>query len=203
MQRLEVSGAVRPLQWSLGIKGLIRLGLGVTSGYRRDITQIWALLRYYTVYSGNIVQSFLDNTLVPNLENVTDWMSRNVGKCHYTLRNMMENHRSHGKVCLWQHYLLIYTTELFKIDIFKKLTTGHWAYDRALSLWLGIELMTGHWAYIWALSLWLGIELTTGHWFYDWALSLHLGIELMSGVWSQSPLFSSICSSKKRFQQKC
>jgi len=25
MQRLEVSGAVRPLQWSLGVKGLIKI----------------------------------------------------------------------------------------------------------------------------------------------------------------------------------
>jgi hypothetical protein len=33
MQRLEVSGAVRPLQWSLGVKGLRAIKVGVVSLY--------------------------------------------------------------------------------------------------------------------------------------------------------------------------
>jgi len=63
MQRLEVSGAVRPIYGSLGVKRLIihpccsdlgRMGhksdsslLCVTSGFRRDVEEIWVLLGYY------------------------------------------------------------------------------------------------------------------------------------------------------------
>ena len=176
MQRLEVSGAVRPIYGSLGVKRLVSetcsahkkwdkiasdiklvfhsstiammhgpinirfrfslrtkspyiliwLGLGVISGVRRDAAQIWAPLVYYAAYSGNIMPTFRDKILVPNLENETDRLSRNVGNCHYRLRNVTEKHRPRGKVCLWQHYLLNYKTQLFKIDIFGKLTTRHW-----------------------------------------------------------------------------
>ena len=105
---------------------LIWLGLGVISGVRRDAAQIWAPLVYYAAYSGNIMPTFRDKILVPNLENETDRLSRNVGNCHYRLRNVTEKHIRRGKVCLWQHYLLNYKTQLFKIDIFGKLTTRHW-----------------------------------------------------------------------------
>ena len=37
MQRLEVSGAVRPLQWSLGVKGLTEINITCEANFQQDV----------------------------------------------------------------------------------------------------------------------------------------------------------------------
>jgi hypothetical protein len=59
----------------------------MTSGFRRDVDEICALLGYYSAYSGNSVPTFRDNLSVPfsrvkeskALEDGTGTLTRNVG----------------------------------------------------------------------------------------------------------------------------
>ena len=60
--------------------------LGVTSGFRHDVDEICALLRYYAALSGSSVPTFRDNLSVhlqgldfSTLEDGTDRLSQNVG----------------------------------------------------------------------------------------------------------------------------
>jgi len=50
----------------------------VTSGFRREADENYALLGYYAASSGDLFPKFRDNLLVPT-EDVTGRLSRNVG----------------------------------------------------------------------------------------------------------------------------
>ena len=53
------------------------------SGFRREVDENCAPLGYYATRSGNSLTTFRDNLFVPfsgNTEDVTDKLSRNVGK---------------------------------------------------------------------------------------------------------------------------
>ena len=73
--------------------------LCVTSGFRHNVDDIWAILRYYAAYSGNFVPKFRDNLLVPSssVKNSLTFEMRPTGSPetsvrndHSTLRNIQE-----------------------------------------------------------------------------------------------------------------
>jgi hypothetical protein len=50
------------------VKKLIQNTESVISGFRRDVNEIWAFVRYYAAKSGNSVLTFRDNLTVPSSE---------------------------------------------------------------------------------------------------------------------------------------
>ena len=71
------------------------------SGFRRDLDENCALLGYYTVSNSNFLPTFREKTS----EDVTDRLSRNVGKnYHYSLRNNSEGRSSREKNLSFRSY---------------------------------------------------------------------------------------------------
>jgi hypothetical protein len=60
--------------------------LRVIVGFRREVNENCVLLGYYAASSGNFLLMFQDNQSLPssrellNLEDVSEWLPRNVGK---------------------------------------------------------------------------------------------------------------------------
>jgi hypothetical protein len=71
----------------------------VISGFRREVHENCALLGYYAAHSGNTLPTFRDNLSVPSSSFKKSKKKRpetSVRTCHYTLRNIAEQHRYHG-----------------------------------------------------------------------------------------------------------
>jgi len=61
--------------------GAVYMVIVLISGFRREVDETFAILRYYAASSGNSLQAFRDNLSVPlNLEDGADRLSLNVGK---------------------------------------------------------------------------------------------------------------------------
>jgi hypothetical protein len=87
----------------------------VISGLHSDVDEIYPLLGYYTALSGNSVQTFRDNLLVPSsrAKKSSTLKMGHIGcpetsvQNHQTLRNIPEELRSQPLSCIFVPYLII------------------------------------------------------------------------------------------------
>jgi hypothetical protein len=69
---------------------LCELDSSVTSGFRSDVGEIYALLGYYAAYGGNSLPTFRDNLSVPSQrvnKSKKDQDKANVGVCEQGKKN--------------------------------------------------------------------------------------------------------------------
>ena len=118
MQRLEVSGAVRPLQLSLGVKGLILL-LQILNKPSLKLLDINSKFRVVVMFApaGSHVTNYV--TELPSHQHSYTWLWRSVGFGHQTGNLIRNSHGRHVAISIQQ------TRPLNKSCTFPKVPVTH------------------------------------------------------------------------------